>query len=206
MQEHSTASPTLDDVLKQFIGKIAGQENKCIRIIDISGLPNEISGPFTAMISRLLFQYKLWQTSEERKYDPILIACEEAHIDMYLIKEKRNIRRLKNQFGELQRRGRKYGIGLMLISQRPSDVESTVLSQCNSWIVLRLTNTRDQEHVAKFLPDSVIGLVKILPSLTRREAIFIGEASAIPSRIKITELSQQQLPDSDGYFIYQRVV
>ena len=85
----------------------------------------------------------------------------------------------------------------MLISQRPSDVESTVLSQCNSWIILRLTNSSDQEHVSKFLPDSLTGLTKMLPSLTRREAIFVGEAAALPSRIRINKLTHDQLPDSN---------
>jgi DNA helicase HerA-like ATPase len=84
----------------------------------------------------------------------------------------------------------------MLVSQRPSDVESTVLSQCNSWIVLRLTNSSDQEHVSKFLPDSLVGLTKILSSLSRREAIFVGEGAALPARIKIHELEKDKLPDS----------
>jgi len=97
----------------------------------------------------------------------------------------------------IAKEGRKYGIGLMLISQRPSDVEATVLSQCNSWIILRLTNSNDQAHVAKFLPDSLVGLTKMLPSLTRREAIFVGEAAALPSRIRINKLSTEELPDSN---------
>ena len=84
----------------------------------------------------------------------------------------------------------------MLVSQRPSDLESTVLSQCNSWIVLRLTNTNDQNFVSNFIPDSLSGLTNILPSLTQREAIFIGEAAVLPSRIKINELSKEELPDS----------
>ena len=84
-----------------------------------------------------------------------------------------------------------------LISQRPSDVESTVLSQCNSWIILRLTNSSDQDHVAKFLPDSLSGLTKMLSALTRREAIFVGEAAALPSRIKITKLPDSKLLDSN---------
>jgi uncharacterized protein len=85
----------------------------------------------------------------------------------------------------------------MLVSQQPSDVESTVLSQCNSWLVLRLTNGRDQEHVGRFLPDSMAALIKLLPSLPRREALFVGEAAALPSRIKLTLLSEDQRPKSN---------
>jgi hypothetical protein len=85
----------------------------------------------------------------------------------------------------------------MLVSQRPSEVESTVLSQCNTWIVLRLTNTDDQLHVLKFLPDSMSSLSKILPALRRREAIFIGQAASIPARILLNELSADKLPRSN---------
>jgi len=195
MEEYSPDSLSIDKILAQFIGQIVGFENKNIRIIDISGLPNEISGPLTALIARLLFQYKLWQTSEERKTDPILIGCEEAH--RYVPNQgEAQYKEAQESIRRIAKEGRKYGIGLMLISQRPSDVESTVLSQCNSWIVLRLTNSKDQEHVARFLPDSLSGLTRILSSLTRREAVFVGEAAALPSRIKIRELEKDQLPDS----------
>ncbi len=195
MEEYSADSLSINKVLAQFIGQMANYKNKNIRIIDISGLPNEISGPLTALISRLLFQYKLWQSPEERKADPILIACEEAH--RYVPNQgEAQYKEAQESIRRIAKEGRKYGIGIMLISQRPSDVESTVLSQCNSWIVLRLTNSRDQEHVARFLPDSLSGLTRILSSLTRREAIFVGEAAALPSRIKIRELDKGQLPDS----------
>ena len=196
MEEYSNSSPNINQILTQFIGEIDDCTDKHLRIIDISGLPNEVSGPLTALICRLLFQYKLWQKPEERKIDPILIACEEAH--RYVPNHgEAQYKEAQEAIRRIAKEGRKYGIGLMLISQRPSDVESTVLSQCNSWIVLRLTNSNDQEHVTKFLPDSLSGLTRILSSLTRREAIFVGEASAIPSRIKIRKLSVDELPDSD---------
>jgi len=189
--------PTLDlsGILSQFFGLVEGDANKCMRIIDISGLPNEVSGPLTALISRLVFQYKLWQTEDERKNDPILIVCEEAH--RYVPNQgETQYKDAQESIRRIAKEGRKYGIGLMLISQRPSDIESTVLSQCNSWIIFRLTNSSDQEHVTRFLPDSLSGLTRILSSLSRREAIFVGEASALPSRIKIKELAKEKLPKS----------
>ncbi len=193
MDNYSEASPDLQTVLNQFIGSTV---QKHIRIIDISGLPNEVAGPLTALISRLLFQYKLWQTKEERKKDPILFICEEAH--RYVPNHgEAQYKEAQEAIRRIAKEGRKYGLGLGLISQRPSDVESTVLSQCNSWIVLRLTNSSDQEHVAKFLPDSLSGLTKMLPALTRREAIFVGEAAALPSRIRIKKLPDSKLPDSN---------
>jgi uncharacterized protein len=187
------SSPNLQQVLEQFIGEADGKD---IRIIDISGLPNEVAGPLTALISRLLFQYKLWQTREEREKDPILFICEEAH--RYVPNHgEAQYKEAQDAIRRIAKEGRKYGLGLGLISQRPSDVESTVLSQCNSWIVLRLSNSSDQEHVSKFLPDSLNGLTKMLSALTRREAIFVGEAAALPSRIRIKKLPEEQLPNSN---------
>ncbi|GAA0240159.1 ATP-binding protein [Marinomonas primoryensis] len=186
-------SPKLQDILAQFIGDADGKD---IRIIDISGLPNEVAGPLTALIARLLFQYKLWQTREEREKDPVLFICEEAH--RYVPNHgEAQYKEAQDAIRRIAKEGRKYGLGLGLISQRPSDVESTVLSQCNSWIVLRLSNSSDQEHVAKFLPDSLSGLTKMLSALTRREAIFVGEAAALPSRIRIRKLPKDKLPNSN---------
>lgn len=96
----------------------------------------------------------------------------------------------------LAKEGRKYGIGLMLVSQRPSEVETTVLSQCNSWIVFRLTNESDRNHVRTMLPDSMAGLTRALSGLRRQEAIFVGEAAMLPSRVLIRTLPKDQLPRS----------
>lgn len=196
MAEYKDDSPDLIKIISQFIGESepAGSQRD-IRIIDISGLPNEVAGPLTAVIARLLFQYKVWQTREERERDPLLIVCEEAH--RYVPNRgQAEYEAAQQAIRRIAKEGRKYGLGLMLVSQRPADVESTVLSQCNSWFILRLTNSSDQEHVSRFLPDSLSGLTRLLPSLVRREAIFVGEAAAIPARIKIRELEKHQLPDS----------
>jgi DNA helicase HerA-like ATPase len=196
MGEHREGDPDLPNILRQFVGGVgADSEMRDVRIIDISGLPNEIAGPLTAAIARLLFQYKLWQTREERERDPVLIVCEEAHryvpdtgLAEYQTAQKA-IRRIAKG-------GRKYGLGLMLVSQRPADVERTVLSQCNSWIVMRLTNSTDQEHVVRFMPDSLAGLARLLSSPSRQEAIFMGDAAAVPARIAIRNLKKSKLPRS----------
>ena len=194
MKEYGeTNSQNLQDILAQFVGEADGRD---IRIVDISGLPNEVAGPLTALIARLLFQYKLWQTRDQREKDPVLFICEEAHRYVPNYGEAQ-YKEAQDAIRRIAKEGRKYGLGLGLISQRPSDVESTVLSQCNSWIVLRLSNSSDQEHVSRFLPDSLSGLTKMLSSLTRREAIFVGEAAALPSRIRIRELSPEKLPNSN---------
>lgn len=169
---------------------------KTHKVIDISGAPNEVAGTLTALICRLLFNFKVWQTRAERERDPIMIVCEEAH--RYVPdRGEAQYKEAQEAVRRIAKEGRKYGLGLMLVSQRPSDVESTVLSQCNSWLILRLTNGADQDHVRRFLPDSLSGISKMLSSLGRREAVFVGEAAALPARIRIRELIADQLPDSN---------
>lgn len=184
---------TLETALLQLTGEAPG--GATLKIVDVSGAPNEVAGPLAAMLCRLLFAYKVWQTRVERERDPILLICEEAH--RYVPdRGEAQYREAQDAVRRIAKEGRKYGLGLMLVSQRPADVESTVLSQCNSWLVLRLTNGSDQEHVARFLPDSLAGLTKMLSSLSRREAIFVGEAAALPARVRIRQLDPAQLPDS----------
>lgn len=189
-----------DDVADSLSGAIlqltgATHDDRTVKIVDISGAPNEVAGTLTALICRLLFNFKVWQTRAERERDPILLICEEAH--RYVPdRGEAQYREAQDAVRRIAKEGRKYGLGLMLVSQRPSDVESTVLSQCNSWLILRLTNGADQEHVRRFLPDSLTGITRMLSSLGRREAIFVGEAAALPARIRIRELTHDQLPDS----------
>jgi hypothetical protein len=181
----------MTDVLEQFLGDAVS-----VRIVDLSGVPNEVAGTASAAIARTLFSLKVWQTAEERAMSPVLLVCEEAH--RYVPNSG------EAQYGAAQgairriaKEGRKYGIGLMLVSQRPSEVEATVLSQCNSWIVLRITNESDREHVKGILPDSMAGLTKMLSGLRRQEAIFVGQAAMLPSRIMIRDLKDEELPKSN---------
>ena len=177
-------------VLAQILGKGAA-----VRIVDLSGVPNEVAGTASAAIARALFSVKIWQRTEEREASPVVLVCEEAH--RYVPNSG------EAQYGAAQsaikrvaKEGRKYGIGLFLVSQRPSEVEATVLSQCNSWIVLRISNEADRAHVRGVLPDSMAGLTKMLSGLRRQEAIFVGQAAMLPSRIMIRDLDKDQLPKS----------
>lgn len=195
MTNWNTDDLSLHHILNQFVG-ISPEDNKDIRIIDISGLPNEVAGPLTALIARLLFQYKIHQKQEEKIKDPILIVCEEAH---RYVPDKGEAQYAAAQVAvrRIAREGRKYGIGLMLVSQRPADVDSTVISQCGTWVVLRLTNSADQQHVSRFLPDGLSGMVGALPILSQQEAIFVGEGASLPSRVKIRDLDKNKLPRSN---------
>jgi DNA helicase HerA-like ATPase len=198
MKEYDASAPNLASIIGQLVGEYKNNQSKPldIRIIDISGLPNEVAGPLTAMLARLLFQYKLYQTSSEREKDPVLLVCEEAH--RYVPNHgEAQYAAAQTSIRRIAREGRKYGLGLMLVSQRPADVESTVIAQCGTWIVLRLTNAADQEHVSRFLPDGLSGMTKALPNLSQQEAIFVGEGAAMPARIRIHDLPQSQLPKSE---------
>lgn len=186
---------TLASVLNQFVGSKETGGN--LRILDISGLPNEVAGPLAAMLARLLFQYKLHQMQAERQKDPILLVCEEAH--RYVPdRGEAEYAVAQSAIRRIAREGRKYGLGLMLVSQRPADVESTVIAQCGTWLVLRLTNAADQAHVARFLPDGLSGMTRALPALGQQEAIFVGEGASLPARIRIRDLRDDQLPRSES--------
>jgi len=195
MKEWDMTAPTLPSILGQFVGEIEGAPNKDLRILDISGLPNEVAGPLTAALARLLFRYKVYQTKEERARDPVLLVCEEAH--RYVPdRGEAEYAAAQGAIRRIAREGRKYGLGLMLVSQRPADIDGTVIAQCGTWLVLRLTNQADQQHVSKFLPDGLSGMTRSLPNLGQQEAIFVGEGAALPARVRIRDLTKDQLPQS----------
>ena len=166
------------------------------RVVDLSGVPNEVAGVASAVIARTLFNLKVWQNEAERNSDPVLLVCEEAH--RYVPNSgEAQYEAAQESVRRIAKEGRKYGIGLILVSQRPSEVESTVLSQCNSWLILRITNESDRNHVRGVLPDSLEGLTKMLSGLRRQEAIFVGQAATLPSRIMIRNLPPDELPASN---------
>lgn len=181
----------LPAIVNQFLTQKA-----TVQIVDLSGVPNEVAGVASAAIARIIFQLKVWQTEAERQNSPVLLVCEEAH--RYVPNRgEAQYEAAQSAIRRIAKEGRKYGVGLLLVSQRPSEVEATVLSQCNSWIVLRITNDADREHVRSVLPDSMSGLTKMLSGLRRQEAIFVGQAATLPTRVMIRSLSEEQLPRSN---------
>ena len=183
-----------EDPMPSVLAQILG-EGAAVRIVDLSGVPNEVAGTASAAVARTLFSVKIWQSVAEREASPVVLVCEEAH--RYVPNSgEAQYEAAQSAIKRVAKEGRKYGIGLFLVSQRPSEVETTVLSQCNSWIVLRITNETDRAHVRGVLPDSMAGLTKMLSGLRRREAIFVGQAAMLPSRIMIRDLDDDQLPKS----------
>ena len=183
-----------EDPMPSVLAQVLG-DGAAVRIVDLSGVPNEVAGIASAAVARTLFSMKIWQSVAEREASPVVLVCEEAH--RYVPNSgEAQYEAAQNAIKRIAKEGRKYGIGLFLVSQRPSEVETTVLSQCNSWIVLRITNEADRAHVRGVLPDSMAGLTKMLSGLRRREAIFVGQAAMLPSRIMVRDLKDDQLPKS----------
>lgn len=190
LTEWDGRSDPFPEVVMQFMGP-----GSPVRVVDLSGVPNEVAGAASSAIARTIFSVKLWQTPEERQATPVLVVCEEAH--RYVPNRGEALYEAAQEaIRRLAKEGRKYGIGLMLVSQRPSEVEATVLSQCNSWLVLRITNEEDRSRVRAVLPDSLAGLTAALSGLRRREAIFVGQGTPIPSRILVRHLVDEDLPKS----------
>lgn len=174
------------DVLKQFLGYSTSNSN--ITIIDLSGIPFEVLSITVSLISRILFEYgyyykKILSGGVDCE-TPLLLVYEEAH--KYVPKsDLAKYRASKNAIERIAKEGRKYGVTLGIISQRPSEISETIFSQCNNFIAMRLTNPDDQNYVKRLLPDVIGDLTDYLPSLQSGEALMIGESIALPSLIKI---------------------
>ncbi|MFZ5633733.1 MAG: ATP-binding protein [Bacillota bacterium] len=163
-----------------------------IKVIDFSEVPADILPVIVGLVARIIYQVQFWTDQDKRK--PMAFVCDEAHL--YLPKkEGRNPveQRAIENFEKIAKEGRKYGVALLVVSQRPSDVSTTILSQCNNVIALRLTNGDDQATVRKLMPESLEGLMDTLPILDIGEALVVGDAVLLPSRIRIHPPNEKPL-------------
>ncbi|MBL1272255.1 MAG: ATP-binding protein [Oceanospirillales bacterium] len=172
-----------------------------IKIIDFSEVPSDILPLMVSLLAQIIFSTSLWTKLEHRH--PIALMCDEAHL---YIPERANANSgdsiAVEIFEKIAKEGRKYGIGLVVISQRPSEVNRTVLSQCNNVIAMRLTNGDDQSVIRRLLPDSLGSFGELLPILDVGEALVVGDASLLPSRVRITEPKMK--PDSQTVAFWDR--
>lgn len=185
----------LSDILKQFIGySDADKEN--ITIIDLSGIPFEVLSIVVSLISRLVFDFCFYYKSikQEKKEVPFLIVLEEAH-NYIPQSEGAKYHSVKKSIERIAKEGRKYGLSLMIVSQRPSEISETIFSQCNNFVAMRLTNPSDQQYVKRLLPDSISAITDSLPVLERQEALIIGDSIPIPTIVMIKDLTDK--PDSN---------
>lgn len=163
-----------------------------IKIIDFSEAPSDILPIIVGLTARIIYQVQFWTNREQRR--PLALVCDEAHLYMPKKEGKNPVEeRGIEAFERISKEGRKYGVALMIVSQRPSDVSATVLSQCNNVIALRLTNGDDQSTVKKLMPETLESLLDILPIMDIGEALVVGDAVLLPSRIKISEPTKKPL-------------
>ena len=184
------------DTMAEFIAKVFRMpgEGKPISIIDVSGVPSDITSTVVAVLSRLVFDFAIW--GREEKTRPILLVCEEAH--RYVPSEKNaDGSSVGNILARIAKEGRKYGISLGLITQRPSDLAEGVLSQCGTIISMRLNNERDQAFVRAAMPEGARGFLDSIPALRNRECIICGEGVSIPIRVSFDNLEEIKRPASE---------
>ena len=155
-----------------------------IKVIDFSDVPSDILPIIVGLVARVIYQVQFWTDRRNRK--PMALVCDEAHIYLPEKDGKNPVeQRAIENFEKIAKEGRKYGVALLVVSQRPSDVSSTILSQCNNIVALRLTNGNDQATVKRLMPESLEGLMDTLPILDIGEALIVGDAVLLPSRIRI---------------------
>jgi DNA helicase HerA-like ATPase len=187
-------------ILKQFLGYI---DKANITIIDLSGIPFEVLSITVSLISRLVFDfafhYSKLKHSEDKQNDiPFMIVCEEAH--NYIPKTGgAEYNASKKSIERIAKEGRKYGLSLMVVSQRPSEVSETIFSQCNNFISLRLTNVNDQNYVKALMPDNSNAIADILPNLGQGECLIVGDAALIPSIVKLDKPSPEPKSQSINF-------
>ena len=177
-----TCNKDLNNILIEWIGG-----NKPITILDLSGVPNEILQTISGTLLKVTFDALFWGQNLNigGREQPLLIVLEEAH--NYLKAGENSISSTTVQ--NISKEGRKYGVGLMLVTQRPSELDETVLSQCGTMVALRMNNSKDRGHIKSAIQDELHTIVDLLPSLRTGEGIISGEAVKIPSRIKFNKVS-----------------
>lgn len=182
-------------ILKQFIG-YSDDENDNITIIDLSGIPFEVLSIVVSLISRLVFDFCFYYKAVKKGAEeaPFLLVLEEAH-NYIPQSEGAKYHSVKKSIERIAKEGRKYGLSLMIVSQRPSEISETIFSQCNNFVAMRLTNPSDQQYVKRLMPDSVSAITDTLPVLERQEALIIGDSIPIPTIVRIDDLTDK--PDSN---------
>lgn len=174
--------------LKLMACSLEDTQKAGVKVIDFSEVPSDVLPLVISLVARIVFSVQQWTIRS--KQHPICLMCDEAHL---YIPERTNQDAAAElglkSFERIAKEGRKYGVSLMVISQRPAEVNRTVLSQCNNFISLRLSNADDQAVIKKLLPDNLAGVTDILPVLDIGEALVVGDASLLPTRVLIDEPS-----------------
>ncbi|MDO9384744.1 MAG: DUF87 domain-containing protein [Hyphomicrobiaceae bacterium] len=187
------SSLTVTDDMAQVLGRIfrVPLHDRPLTILELTGLPSEVVNVVVAVLCRLTFEFALWSDGKV----PITLVCEEAH--RYVpANPALGFEPCKRAIAKIAKEGRKYGASLCIITQRPAEIDPTILSQCNTVFALRLSNDRDQEIVSSAISDTSLGLLEFLPALGQREALAFGDGIPLPVRLLFDELPADALPRS----------
>jgi hypothetical protein len=185
----------VSDSMAGFVAKLfrLPSQGRPISIVDVSGVPSEVTSVVVSVLARMVFDYAIWSRTEAQR--PLLLVCEEAH--RYVPKdETASGQAVRKILERIAKEGRKYGVSLGLITQRPSDLAEGVLSQCGTIIAMRLNNDRDQACVRAAMPEGARGFLDAIPALRNRECIVCGEGVAIPIRVRFDDLEPEKRPAS----------
>lgn len=199
--------PELDGSTKSDLAELVSQwlgSERPITILDLSGIPSPVTNDIIGNILRILYDCLFWarNLSEGGRERPLLIVMEEAH--SYLGDSGNSAASVATQ--RIVKEGRKYGIGAMIVSQRPAEINATILSQCGTFFAMRLSNATDRSHVTSALSDNLEGLTSMLPVLRTGEAIILGEAVGLPMRTMIQAPPRDRRPDSQDPLICDEVL
>ncbi len=183
----------LSEILCRLLGYYDGAPG--IKIIDFSEVPSDVLPVVTGTLARLLYNVQFWMDPEKRV--PFTLICDEAHLYLPVKDEADSVQKqaLYN-FERISKEGRKYGVSILAVSQRPADVSKTILSQCNNFIVLRLTNEKDKGVIKSLLPDSLKSTIEFLPLLDVGESLVVGDAILLPSKIMLDKPEEDHQPIS----------
>jgi hypothetical protein len=167
----------LDELVSSWIG-----HDRPITVLDVSGIPSETLGIVVGTIMRLVWDFMFWGSElPTGRRQPLLVVMEEAHLFLPKAEAGSSAHRVVQK---IAKEGRKYGVGLAVVTQRPSEIDATVLSQCGTVVALRLSSGADRDHVKSVVPDDLGNLVALVPSLRTGEGLVLGEAVPVPSRIR----------------------
>jgi hypothetical protein len=188
-------SASMAGILRQFVGLGAKKAN--ITVVDLSSVPTDVRPAISAQVGRLAYEFNYW--NPQRREFPITLICEEAHA--YIPREKGGqFDGTKKMMERIAKEGRKYGVSIGVISQRPTELSETMLAQCSSFICLRTSNPEDQAYIKGLVPEAESDLTDVLSSLGRGEALILGEATPLPVRVQIYKPDPAPKSNDVDYF------
>ncbi len=190
-------SASMEELFRSIMGEEKDNPKKIV-IIDMSSIPFDVRNSVISLIMRCLFDFAYWYKRTHDEACPVAVFCDEAHI--YLNDKDSSSEPARLSAERIAKEGRKYGISLTVISQRPREVSATILSQCNTFLCLRISNPDDQIYVKSLLPDSIRGVVNVFSTLRRGECILLGDSVMMPTRIKIDKPNPKPKSDDTSFY------